>query len=175
MGGWQAAHDLCFTLKETWVILGILIQQGLYLSPFLWLITHLYFFSRHPGWGGQRAQAPELRASVQGWTEWYRQKDTGCLHSVVPAWFHSHILNWPQPLWKAQSIRTLWDVGASEFVQAVWQMRRRAQRRCVADTKQVKDGAGVTVTWPSSGFMREWQPILHPLRQSMKNYMVAIF
>lgn len=52
---------------------GVFIQQGLYLSPFLRLIAHLYFFSRHPGAQGTSTKMilPKAAGNKDAFTLWF--------------------------------------------------------------------------------------------------------
>ena len=153
MGGCQVAHDLCFTLKETWVILGILIQLGLYLSPFPGLVIYLYFFPRHQWVQGRTTKIVLPR--VQG--------------NRTPPLCGSYLIPKPHPLVASATIR-----GAPEscVMSRPWSLTGEetgTQRGCAADPKQIKDGAEATFTWLLCGFMWGCYPILHLLRKNTRN------
>lgn len=145
MGGCQAAHDLCFTLKETWVILGILIQQRLYLSSFLWLIAHFYFFSRLQGIQGKSHKIVFFSQPKR--------------KTMVPTRVQGPSLNWPEQASKGQSIRPSWGVRALEAVQAIWHMRRPRHREGMW---VVQNKLWIELKWQSHV---RWHAIFHLLRQ----------
>lgn len=150
MGGCQAAHDLCFTLKETWVILGILIQPGLYLSPFLGLEVHLYFFSRHQ-WV-QDTSTEIVLSGVQG--------------SRMPPLCGSYLIPQIHPLVASATLRRAPEPCGMSKPWSLTDEKTGAQWGCVVGPKQIKDGAEVTFTGILLGFMWEWHPILHLLRKT---------
>lgn len=132
MGGCQAAHDLCRTLKETWVILGTVVQPGLYLSLFLGLRTHLCFLSRRQG--GKGASTKTVLPRTEG-----NKMPLLCASPSIPPDPSSSGLG-------TRGIRTLWDARALEFV---WQMRRPGLREGV---RLVQSKLKVGLKWQSRDF-----------------------